>query len=101
MKKTTEIWMLEFGYFSKDECETLKNKVSGSLFNLKVIYSNWDGNCSIGVTTDFDYEAHGMTRDDLENEIKVMFVRKIIGAMHQMNPKSRAEREWDMIDRSK
>lgn len=101
MKKTTEIWMSELGYFSKDECETLKNSVSGSLFNLTVIYSNCAGNCSIGVTTDFDYEAYGMTREELENEVKVMFVRKIIGALHQMNPKSREERKWDMIDRSK
>ena len=84
MKKTIEIWF-DLGCFSKGECETLKEKVKGSLFNLEVIYSNCAGNYPIGVTTDFDYEAYGMTREDLENEVRIMFVRKVIEALYQMN----------------
>lgn len=101
MKKAIEIWMSELGYFSKEECETLKDKVNGSFFNLRVIYSNCAGNCLIGVTTDFDYEAYGMTREELENEVKIMFVRKIISAFHRVCPKNQIEREWAMISQHK
>lgn len=85
MKKTIEIWFEDLGCFSKGECETLKERVKGSFFNLEVIYSNCAGNYPIGVTTDFDYEAYGMTREELENEVRIMFVRKVIEALSQMN----------------
>ena len=88
MKKTIEIWFEDLGYFSKGDCETLKEKVKGSYYNLNVIYSNYAGNYSIGVTTDYDYEAYGMTREELEQEVKIMFVRKGIDALYQMNRNS-------------
>jgi len=88
MKKTIEIWFEDLGYFSKGDCETLKEKVKGSYYNLNVIYSNYAGNYSIGVTTDYDYEAYGMTREELEQEVKIMFVRKVIDALYQMNRNS-------------
>lgn len=85
MKKTVEIWMTELGYFGKRDCEVLKEKVKGSYYNLNVIYSNYAGNYSIGVTTDYDYEAYGMTREELENEVKIMFIRLVIDALEKMN----------------
>lgn len=88
MKKTIEIWFDDLGYFSKGDCETLKEKVKGSYYNLNVIYSNYAGNYSIGVTTNYDYEAYGMTREELEQEVKIMFVRKVIDALYQMNRNS-------------
>ena len=88
MKKTIEIWFEDLGYFSKGDCETLKEKVKGSYYNLNVIYSNYAGNYTIGVTTDYDYEAYGMTREELEQEVKIMFVHKVIDALYQMNRNS-------------
>ena len=85
MKKTIEIWFNELGYFSKGDCETLKKRVKGSYYNLEVIYSNCAGNYSIGVTTDYDYEEYGMTREELEKAVRIMFVRKVIDALYQMN----------------
>jgi hypothetical protein len=81
MKKTVEIWMFELGYFSKAECETLKEKVSGSYYNINVIYSNCCGNCSIGVTSDYDYENYDMTKEEFEKEVKIMFTRLVISAL--------------------
>ena len=85
MKKTVEIWMTELGYFGKRDCEVLKEKVKGSYYNLNVIYSNYAGNYSIGVTTDYDYEAYGMTLEELEQAVKIMFIRLVIDALEKMN----------------
>ena len=85
MKKTIEIWFDYLGYFSKGECETLKERVKGSLYNLEVIYGHCAGNYFIGVTTDYDYEEYGMTREELEKAVRIMFVRKVIDALYQMN----------------
>ena len=85
MKKTIEIWMTELGYFGKRDCEALKEKVKGSFYNLEVIYSNYAGNYTIGVTTDYDYEAYGMTREELEQEVRIMFIRLVIDALEKMN----------------
>ena len=85
MKKTIEIWFEDLGYFLKGDCETLKERVKGSYYNLEVIYSNYAGNYTIGVTTDYDYEAYGMTREELEKAVRIMFIRKVIDALYQMN----------------
>lgn len=81
MKNTVEIWMFELGYFSKAECETLKEKVSGSYYNINVIYSNCCWNRSIGVTSDYDYESCDMTKEEFEKEVKIMFTRLVISAL--------------------
>lgn len=88
MKKTVEIWFDDLGYFTKAECETLKERVNGSFYNLEVIYGHCAGNYFIGVTTDYDYEAYGMTREELEKAVRIMFVRKVIYALYQMNRNS-------------
>jgi hypothetical protein len=83
MKKTVEIWMDDLGYFSKKECEILKEKISGSYYNINVIYSNYCGNYSIGITSDYDYESCDMTREEFEKEVKTMFTRLIIYALKE------------------
>ena len=81
MKNTNEIWFEELDTFSKRECETLKEKVSGSYYNIKVIYSNCCGNCYIGVTTDYDYNIYNMTKEEFEKEVKTMFIRLVISTL--------------------
>ena len=81
MKNTTEIWMDELGYLSKIDCETLKEKVNGSYYNINVICSNQCGNYSIGLTTDYDYKTYNMTKEEFEKEVKTMFIRLVINAL--------------------
>ena len=56
----------ELGYFTKGTAEKIKEVMDGTTFmHFKVHYSNWAGNCTLIVDT--DYEA-------TEEEIKNFFI---------------------------
>ena len=82
MKKTMEIWFEELGTFCERDLKNLKEKVKGSYYNLNVTYSNCHGNCYLGVTTDYDYEAAEMTKEEFIQEVKKMLIRLTISALY-------------------
>lgn len=68
-----EVWFQELGFFSKRDCETIKDALDGTTYmNFKVIYSNMCGNCSLGVATDYDAP---------EDEIKNFFLNAALSTL--------------------
>jgi len=61
----------EFGYFTKGECEIVKDIMDGaSYMDFRVAYSNYAGNCTLIIKTDYDAP---------EEEIKRFFISCLIG----------------------
>ena len=83
MKKITEFWFEELGYFCEADCRAIKEKVSGTFYNINVIYSNCCGNYSIGFTTDYDYEAYGISFEEFEKDARNMFLHIALCALRK------------------
>ena len=55
----------ELGYFTKKECENIKNALDGKTYmNFSITWSNYAGNCTLIVRTDYE---------DTEENIKRFF----------------------------
>ena len=55
----------ELGYFTKKECENIKNALDGKTYmNFSITWSNCAGNCTLIVRTDYE---------DTEENIKSFF----------------------------
>ena len=50
----------ELGFFTKDSCERIKKAMDGRTFmNFKISWSNYAGNCTLIICTDYnDTEEH-------------------------------------------
>lgn len=47
----------ELGYFTKSSCEKIKKKMQGKTYmNFDVGYSNFAGNCTLIIKTDYEAE---------------------------------------------
>ena len=56
----------ELGYFTEKECEKMKMALDGKTFmNFSITWSNWAGNCTLIVRTDYE---------DTEVNIKRFFI---------------------------
>lgn len=61
-----EYWFFELGNFTVQQCEAIKAACEGGTYmRFHVIWSNYAGNCKLGVAT--DYEAD-------EQEVKSFFI---------------------------
>lgn len=57
----------ELGYFLESECENIAKALNGKTYmDFEVTWSNWAGNCTLIVATDYD---------GTEEEIKRKFIR--------------------------
>lgn len=47
----------ELGYFTKSACEKIKEKMQGKTYmNFEITYSNFAGNCTLIIQTDYEAE---------------------------------------------
>lgn len=66
----TEYIFTELGYFSERDCKAIKKAMDGQTFmNFEVAWSNWAGNCTLIIKTDYA---------DTESNIKAMFVSSLM-----------------------
>lgn len=74
MKK--EYTFEELGYFAERECKAIKDSLQGySYMNFDISWSNWAGNCTLIVATDYEAE---------EKEIKDFFLHCALGMIFQI-----------------
>ena len=74
MKK--EYTFEELGYFAERECKAIKDSLQGySYMNFDISWSNWAGNCTLLVATDYEAE---------EKEIKDFFLHCALGMIFQI-----------------
>ena len=68
------------GYFSKDVCEKLKEKLSGQTYmNFQIGYSNCAGNCTLMISTNYP--------DTTEEELHDMFLHFVLNMLAMENSK--------------
>lgn len=73
-----EFVFTELGYFTKNYAQRIKEVMDGKTFmKFKVYYSNFAGNCTLIVDTDYykeDIMNGTMTYEEAEKEVKGMFL---------------------------
>lgn len=66
----------ELGYFAERDCEAIKECLQGySFMNFDIAWSNWAGNCTLIVKTDYEAE---------EKEIKDFFLHCALGKIFEL-----------------
>lgn len=76
MKKIREYSLSELGYFSAIDCEAIKAKCEGTFMNIEVHWSNFAGNCTLIIVS--DYGVEDMTFSESEKAVKSMFLHKAL-----------------------
>lgn len=73
MARRTEHAFEELGYFCKDECEAIKERLQGRTFlHFDISWSNWAGNCTLIVRAGIDVHADGT--EVAEGELVSLFL---------------------------
>lgn len=81
MKKIREYSLSELGYFSVIDCEAIKKKCEGTYMNIEVHWSNFAGNCTLIVVS--DYGVEDMTYAESETAVKTMFLHRALTALRK------------------
>ena len=72
MKTIREYAFTELGYFTECQCEAIRKKCEGTYMNIRVSWSNYAGNCTLIICTDYE---------DTEENIKNFFLHKALAAL--------------------
>ena len=79
MKNTREYTFVELGFFTEQHCEVIREKCEGTFMNIRVSWSNYAGNCTLIICS--DYGTEDMTYEESEKEVKSMFLHKALTAL--------------------
>lgn len=73
----------DLGFFSVSECEAIKQKCDGTSMNIHVKWSNWAGNCTIILASDYRTEEDDFLSnvDDVRKEVVSMFLHKALSEL--------------------
>lgn len=74
-----EYVLSELGYFTESQCERIRAKCEGTYMNIKVSWSNYAGNRTLILTSDYDFGD--MSYDDAANEVKRMFLHYALASL--------------------
>ena len=80
-KKIREYPLTELGYFSAIDCEEIKKKCEGTYMNIEVHWSNFAGNCTLIICS--DYGTDDMTFAETEIAVKTMFFHRALTALRK------------------
>lgn len=67
-----EYCLTELGYFTENQCMRIREKCEGTYMHISVSWSNYAGNCTLILTSDYDFGD--MSYEDSEKEVKGMFL---------------------------
>lgn len=79
MKSIREYTFAELGFFTEQDCESIREKCEGTFMNIRVSWSNYAGNCTLIICS--DYGTEDMTYEESEKEVKSMFLHKALTAL--------------------
>lgn len=79
MNKRREFTLSELGYFSEKDCEAIRGKCEGTFMNILVSWSNYAGNCTLIISS--DYFPDDVPYETSEKEVKRMFLHHALTAL--------------------
>lgn len=84
MRQIREYSLAELGHFTERQCEAIRATCEGTYMNIRVSWSNYAGNCTLLISS--DYGSEEMTYEESQAEVKAMFLNRALGAIWTLMP---------------
>lgn len=82
MKQIREYTLSELGHFTEKHCEAIRATCEGTFMNIRVSWSNYAGNCTLIITS--DYGTDEMPYEESEKEVKTMFLHHALAVIRDL-----------------